>query len=128
MPIGATKVTHDAFEEISEKFINLIIFKFLEKTKNFVATDNKLYFYTLFEMFENPFEIIQFFLNEIEYLKEEFQDKYKSRKLYLLDNFDNLANKSLNIFKSQKTHMILKKIAKSAQEENGIAPFDPHIN
>lgn len=69
-----------------------------------MLADQKLYNYTLFSFFEKPFEVYQYFFNDMEYVANEFQDKYRSRKLYLLDNFDNLAQKSLSIFKSDETN------------------------
>ncbi len=97
--------------------MDLFLFKILEKTKRYLAADDKLYMYTLYELFSKPFEIIQFFLNELSYMVNMFKLKFRSRQLYLLDNLDNLALKNLSVFKTNKTHDILKKIAKEAKEE-----------
>ena len=100
LPEDYSMFTEEAFDKAVNEFIDLIIFKIMQKTRDFLATDPKLFMLTFFEMFEKqPFEFIQFFLNDISYLSKDFEARFKRRRLYLIDNLDNLAMKSLSVFK-----------------------------
>lgn len=128
LPNDSSLVSKDLFTDANDKFLNLIIFKFLEKTKEFLVKDNKLFLFTIYEMFEQPYEVIQLFLNDISYINQIFRLNYRERRLYLLDNLDNLALKSLSIFKADKTHDMLKKLAKQADESIKESPEDSDLN
>lgn len=128
LPAESSLVNKDVFRDANDKFLNLIIFKFLEKTKEFLIKDNKLFLFTIYQMFEQPYEVIQLFLNDISYINQMFRLKYRERRLYLLDNLDNLALKSLSIFKAEKTHDMLKKLAVEANESLKETPEDTDLN
>lgn len=38
--------------------------------------------------------------------------------MYLIDNFDNFAKKSLSNFKSEKTNLMINQLSKKVEEEN----------
>ena len=86
-----------------ENFINFMVYRLIDNSEDYLYSDKKLFFYTLFEMFQQPFELIEYFLNDCDYLMGVFNIKYSERRLYLLDSLDNLALKSLNIFKEKET-------------------------
>lgn len=50
-------VTQEKLSKATESFVDLILFKLIDKTRDFLATDSRMYFYTLFEMFEQPFDV-----------------------------------------------------------------------
>lgn len=57
LPDESHLVTHEKLLVACKRFIDLIVFKFIEKTKDFLSVDSKLYMLTLFELFEEPFEV-----------------------------------------------------------------------
>lgn len=118
LPIDSHLISEEKLVLATDQFIDLIVYKILERTKEFLITDVKLYLFTLFSFFEHPFEVYQFFFNEMEFISNQFQEKYRARKLQLLDNFDNLAQKSLSVFKSEETHQALQALAKKAKDQN----------
>jgi hypothetical protein len=118
-----------------DNFINFLVYRLLVNTEDYMYSDRKLYMFTLFKMFEKPFELISYFLNDAEYMAGVFNIKYGERRLYLLDSIDNIALKSLNVFKEKET---AEKVAEvkgtdahylEAMKNDGEDPLDynPHI-
>ena len=91
-----------------DNFINFLVYRLMVNSEDYLYSDRKLFLFTLFEMFEKPFELITYFLNDSEYMAGVFNIKYSERRLYLLDSLDSLALKSLNVFKEEET---VKKVA-----------------
>ena len=123
------------FQEAIEHFINFMVYRLLVVTEDYLYADRKLYMFTLFKMFEKPFELITYFLNDTEYMASVFNIKYGERRLYLLDSLDNIALKSLNIFKEKESAEKIAEVKGTDVEfvkaliEEGESPTDynPHI-
>lgn len=67
-------------------------------------------------------------MNDISFVSKEFEARFKRRRLYLIDNLDNLAMKSLSIFKQEKKDDLMKTIAKEAKIENDENPDAAGLN
>lgn len=115
LPDDSSKVNEAELTQACHKFINLLIFKFMEKSNKLFYANPQLYMFTWYKLFENPFEMFTFFLNDLAYMENIFMQDYMERRLYLIDNLDNLALKSLNIFKSKKTKEIFNAMAKRSK-------------
>ena len=101
----------DVIEELKEGIQNLIhfmVYRLMTNSEDYLYSDRRLFMFTLYEMFQRPFELTTYFLNDCEYMAGVFNIKYSERRLYLLDSLDNLALKSLNIFKEKES---LEKVA-----------------
>lgn len=120
LPKGTSFLTTKRVSGLSDKFTDLIVYKVLERTLDFLYENPRLYMYTMFEMFERPFEIFTDFHNDMEFVTNSFNLKFRSRRLYLLDSLDNLALKSLNVFKNEETQN--KFVQKALQKAKGETP------
>lgn len=57
LPVDSHLVNEEMLSNGTEKFVDLIVFKVLKKTEEFLVADSKLYFFTIFQLFETPFEM-----------------------------------------------------------------------
>jgi len=121
IPQDSYEINEKSLDKATTDFINFIVQKFIDLSAKFLYSNHKLYIYTFYQMLTDPFEIFVYLLNDIALLEQSFLVKHGERQLYLLDNLDNMALKSLNIFKSQKTNAIINKMAKieKRKETNG---------
>ena len=108
LPEGQAAINVEKLDKVSDQFVDLIVFKIIDKTQTLLYTHPRLFYFTLFQMFEEPFNIVTYFLDDVSYMVNSFQVKYRNRRLYLIDSLENLALKSLNVFKSEKTEENLK--------------------
>ena len=118
IPEDSFEIEEKPLQKASNNFVNLIIYKFIDKSASLLYSNPRLYIYTLQQLFNEPFEIITYFLNDIIVAKNSFMIKYGERRLYLLDNLDNMALKSLNIFKTKRTNQIIDSVAKQQKIDN----------
>lgn len=56
LPVDSHMVSEETLSLATEQFVDLIVYKFMIKTKDFFITDSKLFFFTLYEFFETPFD------------------------------------------------------------------------
>lgn len=126
LPVGVGSLNAQRISTICDKFVDFLVYKVVEKVIEFLYENPRLFAYTLFEMFEKPFEIVTDFNNDMEFITHNFNLKYRNRRLYLLDSLDNLALKSLNIFKNDESqHKLLEKaLAKQAHQEHPVPHHD----
>jgi hypothetical protein len=89
-------------DAINDKFVDFIVFKVLERVINQHYQNSRLCMFTLFELFENTFNVVADFNNDLQFLSNDFVVKYRHRRLALLDSIDNFAMKSLNLFKNEQ--------------------------
>ena len=97
-----------------EHFVNFLVYRLLVNSEDYLYSDKKLFMYTMFEMFRHPFEMITYFENDCKYMAGVFNIKFSERRLYLLDSLDNLALKSLNVFKEKES---LEEVAKHKETD-----------
>jgi hypothetical protein len=127
LPKGTSFLTTKRVSGLSDKFTDFIVYKVLERTLDFLYENPRLFMYTMFEMFERPFEIFTDFHNDMEFITNSFNLKFRSRRLYLLDSLDNLALKSLNIFKNEETqNKFVQKVLQKAKGE-AASPLFPEV-
>ena len=126
VPIGTGGLSNNKIIKISDKFIDFMVFKMIEKILDFLYENQRLCLFTLFELFEQPFSIVNDFNNDIEYISNNFDNRYRNRRLYLIDSLDGLAIKSLNIFKDEITQKnILERIKLEKEQKEG---YDKYTN
>lgn len=108
LPESNREVSVEHLREGIDDFVNFLVYRLLSGAEDFLYADKKLFMFTMFELFRHPFEMITFFQNDCNYMAGVFNIKYSERRLYLLDSLDNLALKSLNVFKEKES---LEKVA-----------------
>ena len=109
LPESNREQTVEQLNEGIDNFVNFLVYRLLVNSEDYLYSDKKLFMYTMFEMFRHPFEMITYFQNDCNYMAGVFNIKYAERRLYLLDSLDNLALKSLNVFKEKES---LEEVAK----------------
>lgn len=121
----AYEINEKNLERASRDFIDFMSYKFMDKSASLLYSNPRLYMFTFYQMFEEPFEAISYMLNDISLSEQSFIVKHGERRLYLLDNLDNMALKSLNIFKTKRTNEIIDATAK--EQQNKFEYEDKHI-
>lgn len=114
LPENNREITMDQLNSGIENFVNFLVYRLLVNSEDYLYSDKKLFMYTMFEMFRHPFEMITYFENDCKYMAGVFNIKYSERRLYLLDSLDNLALKSLNVFKEKES---LEEVAKQKETD-----------
>lgn len=114
LPESNREVTLQKLNDGIDNFVNFMVYRLLANSEDYLYSDKKLFMYTMFEMFRHPFEMITYFQNDCKYIAGVFNIKYAERRLYLLDSLDNLALKSLNVFKEKES---LEKVAEQKETD-----------
>lgn len=122
LPKTATFLNAKRVAGLCDKFVDFAVYKVLEKTLDNLYENPRLFVFTMYEMFEQPFEVFTDFNNDMEFIANTFNLKFRSRRLYLLDSLDNLALKSLNVFKNDETQekFLQKALAKAKEKDSGL--------
>jgi len=127
LPEGQAIINVEKLDRVADQFVDLIVFRILEKTQNMLYTHPRLFYFTMFQMFEEPFNIVTYFLDDVSYMVNSFQVKYRNRRLYLMDSLENLALKSLNVFKATKTEENLKKNQPNTKAKEPLPPIGVNL-
>lgn len=114
LPESNREVSVGQLNDGIDNFVNFLVYRLMVNSEDFLYADKRLYMYTMFELFRHPFEMITFFQNDCNYMAGVFNIKFAERRLYLLDSLDNLALKSLNVFKEKES---LEEVAKHKETD-----------
>lgn len=132
LPNDSREASNAKFNAAVSKFYDFAVYRLLEVTKPYLYSNSRLFLFTLFEILETPFEAVTLFINDLEYMKEAFKIRFHSRRLYLMDSLDNLALKSLNAFKKNRTEEALEKHDKDLitglVNSTNVGPSDTNVH
>ena len=131
LPLDSREATHVKLSKVCSTFMDFFAFRIVEVLKPYMYENDRLFLFTMYQMFESPFDILSLLFNDLEYLKQSFSIRFRSRILFLMDSLDTYALKALNVFKANRTEAFIAEASRDAQkhlrEDANQGPSDSNL-